>query len=98
MKGIFEFLILCLTLLLSPAGVFAATDKLIVGVNLPLTGDVAEYGVAVRNGIEMARKEQPGLFEDIDFLYGDNRYDGRTALTVFHSQHDVQKAKLSFVW
>jgi len=40
-------------------------EKLKVGVILPLTGPLAEYGMAARNGIELARKEYPELFHDL---------------------------------
>ena len=53
-----------------------------IGVSLPLTGDLAEYGSAVRNGIQLAQSRFPSKFQHLDLLYEDNRYDGKTALTI----------------
>ena len=69
-----------------------------VGINLPLSGDVAEYGIAAKNGIEMAREEHPRDFEKITFVYEDNKYDGKTAVAAFHKQKDSDKVALSLVW
>jgi len=52
--------------------------SLVVGVSLALSGPVAEYGEALRNGIELAREEHSDLLSDIRFLYEDDRYDGRS--------------------
>ena len=43
------------------------SKKFKVGAILPLTGHSAEYGVAARNGIELAKIERPELFKNIEF-------------------------------
>jgi len=54
-----------------------------VGVSIPLSGPVAEYGEAVRNGITLAIKQNPKAFKSIRFIYSDNRYDPKTAVSTF---------------
>ena len=36
-------------------------EKFRIGAILPLSGRSADYGVAAKNGIELAKKEKPGL-------------------------------------
>lgn len=76
----------------------SAQQELKVGVVLPLTGPVAEYGAAARNGIELARKENPVLFSDIEFLYEDHKYEGRMALSAFNKLVTVDNIDLMYLW
>ncbi len=69
-----------------------------VGVSLPLTGAWAEFGDAVRNGIELARRKNPASFAKIEFLYDDSTYDSKKALTSLHRFIDVDQVDLVFVW
>lgn len=69
-----------------------------VGAILPLTGGLTEYGVAAKNGIELARKEHPELFNSIEFIYEDSQYDMNKTVSAFRklqSRHDIA---LTFVW
>ena len=69
-----------------------------VGISLPLTGAWAEFGEAVRNGIESARIQQPVLFSKIEFIYEDNAYDAKKAVTSLQKFADVDHVNLVFVW
>lgn len=71
---------------------------LTVACILPLSGRSAEYGDAVKNGIELAQKNRPELFSHIHFLYEDSLYDGKTAITAFRKFTEVDHADLVFVW
>lgn len=51
-----------------------------IGVSLPLTGDLAEYGSAVQNGISLARGKFPSKLSNVEFLYEDNRYEARASV------------------
>ena len=72
--------------------------EFIVGAILPLSGRSADYGVAAKNGIELAREENPELFSNIRFLYEDSLYDGKTTITTFNKMKSIDKANLVFVW
>jgi branched-chain amino acid transport system substrate-binding protein len=82
-------------------GVYAATAEhrmVRVGVSAPLSGEGAEYGAAVRNGIELAREERPEVFAGITLAYEDNRYDAATAVTAFNKLATVDRADVIFSW
>jgi ABC-type branched-subunit amino acid transport system substrate-binding protein len=68
-----------------------------VGVSLPLTGDLAEYGAAVRNGIQLARSKFPNEFQRLSLDFEDNRYDAKTALAIL-SKFEGQKVDLVYSW
>lgn len=64
----------------------AQTNTFRLGVSCPLSGVLAEYGAAVRNGIELARKEQPELFSRTEIVYEDSQWDPKKALCNPHDQ------------
>lgn len=55
------------------ASVHAQETRFTVGVSLPLSGDAAECGVAVRNAITLAQEEISERLKHITFVYEDNR-------------------------
>jgi ABC-type branched-subunit amino acid transport system substrate-binding protein len=68
-----------------------------IGVSLPLSGDLAQYGIAVRNGINLARDRFPAKFKDIEFSYEDNRYDAKTSLSVLR-KFQTKNVDLLYSW
>ena len=46
-----------------------ADEPFRIGVIAPLSGPLAEYGLASQNGIELARSQHPELFNHIEFIY-----------------------------
>lgn len=92
-----NFLFACLTLnlLIAPIALVQAQDRssVKVGVILPFTGPLAEYGVAMRNGITLAKKANPDIFEKIEFIFEDSQYSPQSAITIFRkfvSDGDVE--------
>lgn len=69
-----------------------------VGVILPLTGPLAEYGIAVRNGIELARREKPLIDSRCSFLMEDSRYDSSSAVTIFQKLVSTNQARVIYNW
>ena len=65
-----RFVVICAVLLVSAVAQAESTAK--VGLVLPLTGAIAEYGIATRNGIELARTERGDLFKSVQFAYEDS--------------------------
>jgi len=59
---------------------------------------LAEYGAAVRNGIELARKEQPELFSRTEIVYEDSQWDPKTAISAFRALTTQRKVDLVFNW
>lgn len=87
---IFSILILCLNQ--------ASAQELKIGVILPLTGPVAEYGVASKNGIELARNNNPDKFKGIDFVYEDSQYDAKQSVSAYRKLRNDPAIKLIYSW
>ncbi len=83
--------------LMAPATVFAE-GVISIGVIIPLTGPLAEYGVAAKNGIELAKQQHPENFASVRFVYEDSRYDSMTAVTIFEKMRTDPNLKLAYVW
>jgi branched-chain amino acid transport system substrate-binding protein len=94
-KTLFGFL---LALFFINSNSFADDYRMKVGVSCPLTGDLAEYGSAVRNGIELARESFPKSLSSIDFIYEDNQYDAAMAVTAFNKLRSVDNVSLIYNW
>jgi ABC-type branched-subunit amino acid transport system substrate-binding protein len=56
-----------------------------VGAIVPLTGPLADYGVAVQSGFEFAKRDHPEKFGNIEIVLQDSKYDGMTALNAFNT-------------
>jgi branched-chain amino acid transport system substrate-binding protein len=75
-----------------------ADDKLKVGVSLPLSGVIAECGEAIRNGINLAVSANPDSFKSIDFIFEDNQYDSKRAISAYHKLRETDRVNLIFNW
>jgi ABC-type branched-subunit amino acid transport system substrate-binding protein len=69
-----------------------------VGLALPLTGEAADYGIAIRNCIELAQSDKPDRFTHIRFHYEDAGYDPKLALTALHKLVDADHVDLAVTW
>lgn len=81
--------------------VFAAPtprQKMRIGVVIPLTGGLAEYGTAARNGILLAQQEFKDQLHDIEFIFEDSRYDTTATVTACKKLQTVDNVRLQYVW
>lgn len=69
-----------------------------VGAIVPLTGALADYGAAVRNGFELARGDYADNFRGIEIVYEDSGYDGKTALNALNALIARGDIDLYYVW
>lgn len=69
-----------------------------IGLVLPLTGPAADYGVAIKNCIDLARKDRPELFTNIRFHYQDAAFDPKTAVSALSKLIDSDRANLVVTW
>lgn len=69
-----------------------------IGVIAPLTGGMAEFGTATRNGIELALRSDPQLHRGLAFIYEDSKYDPPAALTAFRKLTAVDHVDLVYNW
>ena len=73
-------------------------SKFKIGVIAPLSGPLAEYGLASKNGIEMAIEENPSLFSNIKFIYEDSQWDPKIAINAFFKLTKVDKVSIVYNW
>lgn len=69
-----------------------------LGVSCPLSGVLAEYGTAVRNGIELAQREKPDRFKAVEVVFEDSQWDPKVAVSAFRALRNQHKADLVFNW
>jgi len=68
---------------ISGAQELLAQERSKIGIIAPFTGPLAEFGVALRNGIVLAQKTSPNALSKIDFVYEDSHYNPQTAISIF---------------
>ena len=68
-----------------------------IGMIVPLTGFVAEYGLAVRNGVELYKSDNPEKCRGVRFLWDDAQYDGSKTVSAFRS-FISKETRLQYVW
>jgi branched-chain amino acid transport system substrate-binding protein len=81
-----------------PAVLFADAKSFKIGVSIPLSGAFADFGMAVQNGIEIAKSDKPELFSHISFVFEDSAYDQKQAITNFHKLVDIDKVDVTYMW
>ncbi|RIL08280.1 MAG: hypothetical protein DCC75_09330 [Proteobacteria bacterium] len=89
---------LCLVLLAWHTAAVEADQRFRVGVIAPLSGPLAEYGLAAQNGIELARSQNSNIFSKIDFLYEDSQWDAKQSVSAFNKLRDIEKVQAVFNW
>ncbi|MFN4894441.1 MAG: ABC transporter substrate-binding protein [Pseudomonadota bacterium] len=67
-----------------------------VGITLPLTGPAAAYGMAARNGFELARKHNLGIRNHLFFNYEDTQLKPALAVNAFSSLQQRHKNAIHF--
>lgn len=76
-----------------PPAVIAQNNSVNVGVILPLTGDAAVYGRAIKNGIELAKRQiDSSSAVQVNLTYEDDR--GQTATAISAAQHLIAEKKI----
>jgi ABC-type branched-subunit amino acid transport system substrate-binding protein len=69
-----------------------------VGVILPLSGGLAEYGSAFRNGINLAQDSSPNIAQAVNFIFEDSQYDNHRAIAAFNKLSAPKNCSLAIVW
>lgn len=75
-----------------------AQERTKIGVVIPLSGVLAEYGVALKNGVLLAQKEHPELVKNIEFVFEDTRYGNITAITIINKFASSSPVDLVYMW
>lgn len=86
------------TLLCSLTSAKASAAPLKIGVSAPLTGDLALDGEATRNGFILARETIPSVDQYASFVFQDNRYDPKLAISAFRHLVDIEGVDAIYSW
>lgn len=78
--------------------ILSAQEKFKVGIIAPLSGALAEYGLAAKNGIELARTQKPDSFSNVEFIFEDSQWDAKAAVAAFNKLRLDSKVSLVFNW
>ena len=73
-------------------------SKFKVGILTCLTGDLGEYGVAIKNSLLLAIDQHKDLFTNIEFIFEDHIYDGKKAISAYQKLKNHDKVNLIFNW
>jgi len=71
-------------------------ENIKIGVIAPLTGPLAEYGVAFKNGIELANKDYPN--KNIRYIFEDNKWDSKEAISAFNKLVQIDNVDVVMNW
>lgn len=75
----------------------ARSEPLKVGVIAPLTGIVADYGAAIKNGMTMAQEEVPAAERGaVEFIYEDAQYNSKLSIAAFNKLALIDRANLIY--
>ena len=83
-------------ILLSPC--ICNAEILKVGVISAFSGPAAANGIAIQNSIELARKDKPESFSNIEFIYEDAGYDSARAVAAYSKLKNIDGVKLFYIW
>lgn len=75
---------------------YANDSSLKVGVILPLTGPLADFGVAIKNGIELYGIEHPESVPKISYIYEDDQYDAKNSISAYRKLASLDNIDVYF--
>ena len=67
-----------------------------VGMSIPLTGSVAEYGIAIKNGAKIAKED--GILDGVKLIWDDNQYKAQVAVSSFNNLTNIHYVNLVYSW
>lgn len=88
------FLLVCLPVII----LSEASAQIKIGIILPMSGPLAEYGTAELHGIQLAQTDYPELFSNIKFVFEDSQYDPKVAISAFNKLRTVDQVSVIYDW
>lgn len=76
-------LLIFIFLVLLSQHALAEKPKLKVGLILPLSGFLSDYGTSSKNFVDMAFEDYPELKDSVEVIYEDSAYDTKVAITAY---------------
>lgn len=67
-----------------------------IGVIAPLTGPLAEYGIAFKNGVELANSQNGN--SNVQYVFEDNKWDSKEAISAFNKLVQVDGVAAVINW
>ncbi len=89
------FLSICSVLVVNSR---AEEPTLKVGFVLSMTGVWSEYGIAQKNGLELARQDYPENFKNIQFIFEDCGHQGTMTLSAYNKLTNWDHINLLYAW
>ncbi len=90
--------LLCVIFIVSTSTYAETKNSFNVGVIIPLTGDLADYGVSIQRGFELAVAQSPQQFSKVQFIFEDSRYDANTAVSALQKLRTTNDVDLYYAW
>jgi branched-chain amino acid transport system substrate-binding protein len=90
--------VLSIALSVDVRGASAGDRCFALGVSAPLSGILAEYGAAVVNGIELAKRDHPDLVSKVCISTADSKWDAAAAVSNFNELRTIKKVNLIYNW
>lgn len=75
-----------------------ADEQLKIGIILPLTGALAEYGIAASNGLELALNKNSAINNKFKFIIEDDQYNPKQSITAFTKLTEIDQVSLVYQW
>ncbi len=75
-----------------------SNDTITIGVIAPLTGSLAEFGEAVRNGFTLANEDLQKQGKQINFVFEDSAYMPDKAITAYKKLTEFDKVDVTINW
>lgn len=94
--GISVLIAITLIVLILPKNNNTNVSGIKIGVIAPLTGPLAEYGEAFKNGIVLAQEKNPD--SNVTFVFEDSAEDPKKAISAFYKLRDQDKVSTIFNW
>ena len=67
-----------------------------IGVIAPLTGPLAEYGIAFKNGIELSNSQNGN--SNVQYIFEDNKWDSKEAISAFNKLVQIDGVDAVMNW
>jgi branched-chain amino acid transport system substrate-binding protein len=93
-----QSIVLFVYLLLSSAPAGAEQTPLKIGVIVPLSGPLAEFGYAIKNGIELAQQKMPAQQSGVSYIFEDSQYRPQITLSAYRYLRNTHGVRVVFVF
>ena len=69
-----------------------------IGFIVSLTGPLASFGEAIRNGVTLALEDEPSIQRTLEPVFEDSKYDSKTSVSNFQKLRSVDRVNALYVF